>query len=647
MVSKIYRLFISVFIIISVLSIVVLAQKSVDAEESLQVNYEVHSRGNIWQVYLKKNGTVWTSGSNECGQLGDDKVRYRETPEQIPDFDGVIHVLLGDYYAVALRADGTVWGWGGSSKNGTNVVYSAKPLKFKDIDNVEKIYLQESGCIAIRKDGSVWSFKPFSDELPAQVKGLENVKSLKIDSQILALSEDGSVWSFKPFSDEAAKQIKELKDIIALESGPFSDVLALSKEGDVWSFKPDTDELPQQIVELRDITALKSSPLDTRKGRGAGTSYVLAIGKDGSVWTWGNGEYGQLGDGTYGDLKVGTKDNIKTSPVKISGLKNIKSAYVGWEHVVALSEDGCVYTWGSNFCGQLGDNTSVYTDYTGLSLHGKPITEDSIKAVPTMVFTRVKSVVANHGCVNVLSADGKVYSWGNYGIYIDGVYKQKFNPDTMSFEYVYETSDPLAKIDTTKPYQLTELSDIIDIINSYAVKSDGTLWTFAGSRVKQIQGINLLKPESTPMPTSTPVPTPTSTNTPEPIFEIVLQINNPHMVFNGIEKDIDSGKDTSPVIVDGRTLLPIRALIEELGGTVEWDEKTKGVLIDLDKKKINLVINSKKAVVNGEDRNLDVPPMIIKNRTMVPLRFIIENLGYDVQWEEDTQKIIISNAKNR
>lgn len=651
MVSKIYKLSICVLITISILSIAVLMQKSVSAEENLQANYEVYSNGNNWQVYLKKNGTVWTSGSNECCQLGDDKVRYREFPEQIPDFDGVIHVLLGDYYAVALKADGTVWGWGGTSNNGTNVVYSAKPVKIKNIDNVEKIYLQESSCISIRKDGTVWLFKPFTDELPMQVKGLENIKSLKIGAQVLALSKDGSVWSFNPSSGELAKQIKELKDITALESGPFSDILALSKDGSVWSFKSSGNELPQQIAELRDITALKSGlsqiefgPSKTRIDNGP--SYTLALSNDGSVWAWGNGEYGQLGDGTYGDLKKDTKDNIKTSPVKVSGLKNIKSVYAGLEHSLALSEDGCVYTWGSNFYGQLGDNTSIYTDSTGFEFYGKPVTRNSIKAVPTQVFSGVKSIVVNHGCVYTLNTDGTVWSWGNYGIQINGVYEQQFNPQTLSTEYVYKTSDPLAKIDTTKPFQLTDLSGIIDIFGSYAVKNDGTLWNFAGRRVKQIQGINLLEPASTPMPTSTPVPTPTGTNTPEPKFEFVLQINNPHMLFNGIEKDIDSGKDTSPVIVDGRTILPIRALIEELKGTVKWDEKTKGVLIDLNTKKINLVINSKKAVVNGEDKNLDVPPMIIKNRTMVPLRFIIENLGFNVQWEEDSKKIIINNTKN-
>ncbi|HPB34327.1 MAG TPA: copper amine oxidase N-terminal domain-containing protein, partial [Caldisericia bacterium] len=52
---------------------------------------------------------------------------------------------------------------------------------------------------------------------------------------------------------------------------------------------------------------------------------------------------------------------------------------------------------------------------------------------------------------------------------------------------------------------------------------------------------------------------------------IILQINNKYMTVNGVKKEIDPGRGTVPVIIKGRSLVPIRAIIEELGGTVDWD----------------------------------------------------------------------------
>ena len=60
---------------------------------------------------------------------------------------------------------------------------------------------------------------------------------------------------------------------------------------------------------------------------------------------------------------------------------------------------------------------------------------------------------------------------------------------------------------------------------------------------------------------------------------LILKINNPIMTVNGIEKEIDSGISTSPVIINGRTLLPIRAVIEEIGGTVNWNEEKQVITL--------------------------------------------------------------------
>lgn len=123
--------------------------------------------------------------------------------------------------------------------------------------------------------------------------------------------------------------------------------------------------------------------------------------------------------------------------------------------------------------------------------------------------------------------------------------------------------------------------------------------------------------------------------------KIVLQIGNPTMVVNGIDKPIDEN-GTVPVIINDRTLLPVRAVVEEMGGTVAWNGETREVTLNCDENEIKLIIDSKDAYLNGEKTSLDTAPTIINDRTMLPIRFIAESFNFDVAWEEASQTITIT-----
>ena len=101
--------------------------------------------------------------------------------------------------------------------------------------------------------------------------------------------------------------------------------------------------------------------------------------------------------------------------------------------------------------------------------------------------------------------------------------------------------------------------------------------------------------------------------------------------------------DVPPLIVKGRTLAPMRAVFEALGADVSWDGKTKTVTAQKEDQKITLTIGRKYATVNGQQRSLDVPGTIVSNRTLVPLRFIGESLGAKVNWDAVQKKVIINN----
>lgn len=118
----------------------------------------------------------------------------------------------------------------------------------------------------------------------------------------------------------------------------------------------------------------------------------------------------------------------------------------------------------------------------------------------------------------------------------------------------------------------------------------------------------------------------------------VLQIGSTVISINGNESRLD----TAPVIQNGRTLLPLRAVVEGLGGSVAWEEETRTAVFAKGDKVIFMTIGSNTAFVNTTEFTMDVEPVIIGGRTMLPIRFVAENLGFQVEWDEITQKITVT-----
>jgi len=129
----------------------------------------------------------------------------------------------------------------------------------------------------------------------------------------------------------------------------------------------------------------------------------------------------------------------------------------------------------------------------------------------------------------------------------------------------------------------------------------------------------------------------------QPRTVLVLRVGSPTMNVGSSGIVLDA----PPVIVAGRTLVPIRAVVESLGGTVAWDAASQTVTVSLDGTELKLVIGKSSALVNGKSTPVDstspnFAPQIVNRRTMLPLRFVAESLGADVQWEESTQTITIT-----
>jgi ligand-binding sensor domain-containing protein len=123
---------------------------------------------------------------------------------------------------------------------------------------------------------------------------------------------------------------------------------------------------------------------------------------------------------------------------------------------------------------------------------------------------------------------------------------------------------------------------------------------------------------------------------------IQLKIGSKTMYENGKPVPLEA----APIILNSRTLLPIRAVVEAAGGTVAWDASAQKVTVVRQDKTLELWISKNAAKLNGQSVNIDintkVVPVIVSGRTLLPLRFVAEALGFDIQWNGATQTITIT-----
>lgn len=110
--------------------------------------------------------------------------------------------------------------------------------------------------------------------------------------------------------------------------------------------------------------------------------------------------------------------------------------------------------------------------------------------------------------------------------------------------------------------------------------------------------------------------------------------------------DLEVSTEVAPFAMNGRTLVPARAVFESMGAEVGWDGQARTVTVRAKGTAVKLTIGSRVAVVNGRNIYLDQPAIVVDSRTVVPVRFISENLGARVNWDHDTKTVSIATEDN-
>lgn len=209
--------------------------------------------------------------------------------------------------------------------------------------------------------------------------------------------------------------------------------------------------------------------------------------------------------------------------------------------------------------------------------------------------------------------------------------------DCKDLSRIYISGENSVEIGDGAFYSCTGPSDI-KIEGQDVFVADGAFYSLEGDVPIPIPPIPGPIPEPKPEPIPDPIP-PGNEDETEIIPKAAADVEKTvKVVING--KEMES--DQSPVIVQDRVLVPLRAIFEALGARVDWNSKEKTVTSTKDENTVSLVIGDNRLYRNGEEKPIDVPARIINSRTMVPARAVSEAYGCKVAWSKETKTVSIT-----
>ena len=329
---------------------------------------------------VKKNGTVWGWGHNAHGQVGIGQVGSPVLkPAKVRGITELTQVIGGEFHSVVLKKDGTVWAWG---------------------DN-------ESGQLGTGSSGS-------DEPSPVQVRGIKGAIAVDADGDhSYALLSDGTVRAWGE-NDEGQLGNGTTKESNSPVRVSISGVAALaSGKGHTLALTSAKSKLGKGVVlawgdnrlgQLGLGTATDSNRTTPVKVKGlpgkvigiaagVGGDYSLALLANGTVWSWGLNAQGQLGNGSF-DTK-GCK--CRPTPAKVNGVKGASAVAASGGAGYALLKNGTVWAWGNNEFGQLGRG----------KIGGKSAQPQQMQGL-----TDVKALTAGGGYVVALKTDSKPVALG-------------------------------------------------------------------------------------------------------------------------------------------------------------------------------------------------------------------------------------------
>ncbi len=275
--------------------------------------------GGSHTVALRSEGTLWSWGSNDHGQLGTGNNTDQNTPVMSGNDSNWVAVSAGEGHTAALKSNGTLWSWGDNGNGQLGIG------NYNDQDNPQQV------------SGSNW----------ASVScGSAHSLALKADGTLWAWGDNSSgqlgTGNYSTFNSPV--QIGSYDKWLAIAAGG-KHSLALKADGSLWAWGRNTEGQLGTGNNTVQLSPVQVGTGDTWVWISAGDQYSLALKADGTLWAWGMNSDGQLGIGNY---------NNQDSPVQVGAGNDWIAANAGKAHSIAWKVDGTIWSWGNNDYGQLG-----------------------------------------------------------------------------------------------------------------------------------------------------------------------------------------------------------------------------------------------------------------------------------------------------
>ena len=339
-----------------------------------------------WLIDQYVGDTLWTWGYNTYGQLGNNTSTNRSTP--VTTSAGGANwkqVAGGRQHTAAIKTDGTLWTWGLNNASGQLGINNATtPIctpvtTFAGGTNWKQVACGDDHTAAIKTDGTLWTWGYNSDRqlgdntattrsIPVTTfAGGTNWKQVAGgDDHTAAIKTDGTLWTwggnlYGQLGDNTVTQ--RITPVTTFAGGTNwkqvacgnDHTAAIKTDGTLWTWG--YNNFGQLGVNNAGATTNRSTPGTTFAGGTnwkqvtSKSSHTAAIKTDGTLWSWGRNLYGQLG----------TNDtNNRCTPVTtFAGGTNWKQVFCGSFHTAAIKTDGTLWGWGRNAYGQIGDNTEI------------------------------------------------------------------------------------------------------------------------------------------------------------------------------------------------------------------------------------------------------------------------------------------------
>ena len=342
--------------------------------------------GAMHTLVLKSDGTVWAFGNNDYGQLGDTTWQERRTPVQVSGLTDVVAIASGAAHSLAIKSDTSLWAWGfnGSGQIGDGTATNRnQPVQVltggSPLTGVVAIGAGWGHSVALKADGTVyvWGYDAATGGAysyqAVPIANLTGISAIAAGGyHTLALKTDGTgvgtLWAlghngYGQLGDATTvhrpSPISVLGNVAAIFAGAYHS-LAIKSDGSIVGMgMNERGQLGDGTTTLR--TSPQAAFLTTGvKQLSAGGYHTLALKPDGTLWGSGYNITGELGDGTFDQRTTPVQTALLEDVVAMAAGRVIPSIYTAANsHSVALTADGRIWTWGSNYYGQLGDGTTA------------------------------------------------------------------------------------------------------------------------------------------------------------------------------------------------------------------------------------------------------------------------------------------------